>query len=149
MDFYLVRHGAAVQQGSDASRPLTEAGRKAVERLAEAAVEKRVRVAEIVHSGILRAQQTAEILGARLFPSRGVRPARGLLPQDDPMIGKAELETAEQPLMLVGHLPHLARLAGLLITGDSEREVTQFLPATLVCCSRDDGVWKISWILTA
>ena len=148
MGLYLVRHGAAVQQGSDASRPLTDAGRKAVEQLAEAAAEKRVWVAEIVHSGILRAQQTAEIIAERLSPPRGVRAAEGLLPQDDPMIAKAELESAAEPLMLVGHLPHLARLAGLLVTGDSEREAAQFLPATLVCCSREDGLWKISWILT-
>jgi phosphohistidine phosphatase len=71
-----------------------------------------------------------------------------LLPEDDPAIAKAELQTAEQPLMLVGHLPHLGRLAALLTSGAPESEVVEFAPATVVCCRQDGSKWQIAWTLT-
>jgi phosphohistidine phosphatase len=70
-----------------------------------------------------------------------------LLPQDDPAIAQAELEAAGSPVMLVGHLPHLNRLAALLVCGDTERAVMEFAPATLVCCVNDGAKWTISWTL--
>ena len=45
--------------------------------------------------------------------------------------------------MVVGHLPHLNRLAALLISGDVELGLMEFPPATMVCCSRDGSKWKI------
>jgi phosphohistidine phosphatase len=64
------------------------------------------------------------------------------------MIAKAELEMAGDPVMLVGHLPHMGSLASLLIRGDPDIEVVRFAPATLVCCSGDGLVWQIAWVLT-
>src|SRR6266508_1172347 len=59
------------------------------------------------------ARQTAEIwaevLGVPLDQ------AEGLAPLDDPKVWAARLDTGEEDLMLAGHLPHLARLAGLLL----------------------------------
>lgn len=148
MNIYLVRHGEAVSAQHHLERPLTPAGREAVERVAQMAADKNIQVSSIFHSGILRAEQTAEILAAHLQLSGKVQQRSGLLPQDDPAIAQAELQTAEQPLMLVGHLPHLSRLAALLITGTAEPEVTEFTPATLVCCRRHDSKWRIAWTLT-
>ena len=146
MDFYLVRHGEAVSETFDPQRPLTRVGREEVERVARVAANREIGVSAILHSGVLRAQQTAEIF-AGLLPVLAVRQISGLLPQDDPAIAKAEMEVAEQPIMLVGHLPHMNRLAALLVHGDTERPVVEFGPATLVCCSRLGSGWKISWTL--
>ena len=99
--------------------------------------------------GILRARQTAEILAEPLRCTSGVQPLSGLRPQDDPAIAKAEIEAAENPIMLVGHLPHLNRLVALLLSGDPESQVMEFPPATMVCCSNDMSKWKISWTLTS
>jgi phosphohistidine phosphatase len=112
------------------------------------AATKSVQVSAIFHSGILRAKQTAEIMAEHLQPTLGTRPLSGLLPQDDPAIAKAELEGAENPIMLVGHLPHLNRLAALLLSGDAESGVMEFPPATMVCCANDGSKWKIVWTLT-
>jgi phosphohistidine phosphatase len=147
VDFYLVRHGEAFPETQDPRRPLTPAGREDVERLARAAATKPVRAAAIFHSGIVRARQTAEILGAELAPAIQVQQLSGLLPDDDPAIAAAELETAQHSILLVGHLPHMNRLAALLITGDSERRVVDFAPATMVCCAREHSRWTVSWIL--
>ena len=144
MDFYLVRHGAAKAEGE---RPLSDRGRKQVEEAARGAAAKRIQVSEILHSDKLRAKQTAEILARSLLPRRGIRESGGLSPEDDPSIAKAELEASESPLMLVGHLPHLGKLASLLVTGDPDREVTEFQPAGLVCLARAGGKWEITWSL--
>ncbi len=148
MQFYLVRHGEAVSQTLNGQRPLTPGGRRDVERLAEAAAAREVRPDKIFHSGLLRAQQTAELLSDNLGGLEEIRELGGLRPDDDPSIARAELESSTVPLMLVGHLPHLARLASCLVTGDPERAVVEFATATMVCLSYEDRHWKILWKLT-
>jgi phosphohistidine phosphatase len=145
---YLVRHGDAVAASENPKRPLSQAGRAAVEEIAQLARERQVEVSVIYHSGILRAEETAEILANHLFPPSGVKAISGLLPDDDPSGGKAELEAAADPIMLVGHLPYMGRLASLLVRGDMEAPVIEFPPAAMVCCSRVAAQWKIEWHLT-
>ena len=147
MDVYLVRHGEAGSETVNSQRPLSDIGRRAVEDVGRSAAEKGVRVSEIHHSGLLRAQQTAEILARHLLPENGVRPSQGLKPGDDPMVAKAELETAQISTMLVGHLPHLDKLLALLTTGDPEREGASFSPGTMICCVRDGSLWTVRWTL--
>jgi phosphohistidine phosphatase len=147
VNVYLVRHGEAVSEKQDPQRPLSPSGRQEVERVARMAAAKNVQVSVIFHSGILRARQTAEILAQSLRCTSGVQPLSGLRPQDDPAIAKAEIEVAESPIILVGHLPHLNRLVALLIGADAESPVMEFPPATMVCCSNDTSKWKISWTL--
>jgi phosphohistidine phosphatase len=148
VDIYLVRHGEAVSERVDPQRPLTPTGREEVERVARMAASKNVRVSAICHSGILRAKQTAEIIAEQLQFISGVQQLSGLLPQDDPAIAKAELDAAENPIMLVGHLPHLNRLGALLVRGDGESKLMEIPPATIVCFSSDGSKWKITWTLT-
>ena len=84
---------------------------------------RRARSLGIYHSGILRAQQTAELVTAVLAPEQGVQEISGLCPDDDPVIVKAELDDVAQSVLLVSHLPYLGRLAGLMTTGDAEHSV--------------------------
>jgi phosphohistidine phosphatase len=144
---YLVRHGDAVSASENPERPLSPTGREAVEQIARLARERQVEVSAIYHSGILRAKETAEILAKHLMPPSGVTAISGLLPEDDPMVGKAELEAAAAPIMLVGHLPYMSRLAALLVRGDMEAPVVSFQPASMVCCSNVAAQWKIDWHL--
>ena len=147
MEFYLVRHGEAVSETQDPARPLTEAGRQTVEQVAGSASAKAIQVAAVFHSGILRAKQTADILATHLQPAAGVRTMSGLLPEDDPVIARAELEAAQQSILLVGHLPHMNRLAALLASGDPDRELVKFAPAMMVCFSYEKSQWTIAWVL--
>ena len=149
MNFYLVRHGEAVSDTLDPRRPLSRIGQEQVERVARAVAARRARVLAIFHSGILRAEQTADIMARQLAPELGVRRITGLAPHDDPAIAKAELETSPASVMLVGHLPHLGRLAGLLINGDAERDAVEFAPATVVCVSYQSSLWRLVWVLGA
>jgi phosphohistidine phosphatase len=147
MFFYLVRHGEAMSSSDNPVRPLSRAGRAGVERIAQLARERDVKVSAIYHSGILRAEETAAILAEHLTPPLGVGQRAGLLPEDDPAFAKAELEEAQDAIMLVGHLPHLNRLAALLVASDPNRQVVEFSPATMACCAKEGGRWKIAWKL--
>lgn len=142
-----MRHGEAVSETFDPRRPLSRVGREEVERVAGLAVNRKIAISAVFHSGILRAQQTAEIFAEVLSPAVKVQQITGLLPQDDPAIAKAELELADSSMMLVGHLPHMNRLAASLIDSHTDRHIVEFSPATMVCCSRNGSDWKIAWII--
>ncbi len=148
MHLYLVQHGEATPEAEDPSRPLTERGREEVRRAAERAAALGIQVAEIRHSGKLRARQTAEILAERLSPPRGVREMEGLGPTDDPWLAHRAVESAREPVMLVGHLPHLGRLASALLTGDYRRDIIQFRMGAIVCLINVEGRWLLQWVLT-
>jgi len=143
---YLVRHGAAAPGSDDRLRPLTPAGRIEVESTARVLLTQGVEVAEIRHSGLTRARETAEILSARLTPPQGIRATTGLAPEDDPDVAAAELELTTSPLMLVGHLPHLARLATALV-GDAAVERIHFAPATAVALRRRPQGWAVDLVV--
>lgn len=148
MELYLVQHGEAKPEQEDPARPLTARGREEVHRVARHAARLSRQVAEIRHSGKLRARQTAEVLAEHLRPARGVREIEGLAPNDDPRKARTDAEAAREPLMFVGHLPHLSRLASSLLVGDPGREIIRFRPGGLVCLGKLEGRWLLQWILT-
>jgi phosphohistidine phosphatase len=145
---YLVQHGEAKPETEDPARPLTDRSRAEVRRVAERAAALGIQVVEIRHSGKLRARQTADILAEHLRPPRGIREMEGLAPADYPSKAEAEVASARDPLMPVGHLPHLSRLASLLLLGDPRREIIRFRMGAIVCLVKADGGWLLQWVLT-
>ncbi|MFQ5959921.1 MAG: phosphohistidine phosphatase SixA [Candidatus Methylomirabilales bacterium] len=148
MRCYLVRHGEAKSEAEDPARPLSERGREEVTRVAKHVRILGLQIAEIHHSDKLRARQTAEILAEFLSPARGIHEMEGLAPMDHPSKAQAALEAASEPLMLVGHLPHLSRLASALLLGDSEQEILQFTPGAMACLVTDEWIFRVEWVLT-
>ena len=144
-----MRHGEAFPETQDPRRPLSPSGRAHVEELARLAAAKNVAPSAVFHSGILRAKQTAEILSAGLAATIHAQQMTGLRPDDDPAIAAAELEAARDSIMLVGHLPHMNRLVSLLVSGNFNRDVVDFSPASMVCCSRNGSKWVLAWMLIA
>jgi len=143
MRAYLVRHGEAKREDVDPERHLTDRGAEEVRRIATEAVDGLdARPARILHSGKARARQTAEIWGGLV--GADVAQADGLSPNDDPATWASRLEGEADGLMLVGHLPHLERLAGLLVTGDADRPVAGFPAGGLVCLERTGGTWEVT-----
>jgi phosphohistidine phosphatase len=142
----LVQHGLAKSDDEDPQRPLTESGSDDVARVARWAVERLgAQPARIVHSGKLRARQTAEIWSALL----GVEAEEGdgLAPNDDPTNWLDRLTDETADVMLVGHLPHLARLAAALLTGDSGGQVIAFQQGGLAALERTDSGWVVTLVL--
>jgi phosphohistidine phosphatase len=142
----LVQHGQAKAEEEDPERALTDQGVDDVSRVARHAVDRLgVRAARVVHSGKTRARQTAELWSAALGVDS--EPTDGLAPNDDPTVWRDRLDGEPDDLMLVGHLPHLDRLAALLLTGDADRSVIRFRPGGLVCLDRTDSGWSVSVVL--
>jgi len=148
MNVYLIQHGEAEPKSVNSTRPLTAQGRHEVEQVAAFAARLGLEVGQIRHSGKARAEQTAGIMGEALSPPRGVVVVAGLAPKDDVATVAEALADESQPVMLVGHLPLLARLAGLLVTDDPDRPVVQFCNAGVVYLSLEEGRWLVAWILT-
>ena len=147
MPVYLVRHGEAISELVDPTQPLSERGRAGVARVARQAARIGLAVAEIRHSPKLRARETAEILARHLTPPPALQEVDWLAPTADPGMAQDAALSAAEPLMLVGHLPHMARLASLLLTGNPNREVVRFQNATVVCLERVEDGWVLLWAL--
>lgn len=148
MRLYLVQHAAAKPKEDDPDRPLSAQGRVDIDRMATFLARNDVALESIRHSGKTRAAQTADVLSDRLQPVAGVSAVEGLKPLDDPMPWAERLKGEQDNLMLVGHLPFVARLAALLVAGDPNVEVVRFQPGGVLCLERDDaGAWAIAWLV--
>jgi phosphohistidine phosphatase len=147
VEIYLVQHGESKAEAEDPQRPLSERGKAEVASIARNIASSEIEVGTIIHSGKLRARQTAELFAQYLSPPHGIREEKMLGPLDDPQEAEQLVEQAERPLMIVGHLPHLGRLASRLILGNTEQEMVRFRMGGVVCLSRSDGGWTIEWVL--
>jgi len=150
MKLYLVQHAESKRKEEDPSRPLSERGREDIQKMAKYAGEYlSIQVNQIVHSGKLRAKQTAEVLAHHLHPAKGVMAAEDLEPLADPKVWKNRLAETTEDIMVVGHLPHLGKLADHLLTGDVGKDVLTFRMGGITRLKRDEsGLWTIQWMIT-
>jgi len=145
-ELYLVQHGKAKSEQEDPQRGLTDEGRQEVDRVASLLASAGVVLDRIEHSGKVRAKQTAELFAAKLHPRQGIRERPGLAPTDDPGPLARDLRDETGCLMLVGHLPHLARLASVLLAGSPEPALVQFRMGGVVRLDRDEaGRFAVRW----
>ena len=144
MKVYLVQHAKPKPEEEDPQKPLSEQGRADTQKVAEFA--KNIKVNKIQHSGKLRAQQTAEILGKSLGVD--VVKADSLEPMADTQIWANRLEEQSEDVMLVGHLPHLAKLASQLLTQNQEKPVISFKQGGIVCLEKTERGWQVAWMVT-
>ena len=149
MKVYLVRHGEAASSQVDAERPLSEQGRADVQKVASFIEPLKISVEHIWHSGKLRASQTAEILAESVSVTKDCSSHDGLGPNDDVSIIANELEAYNTNLMLVGHLPFVAYLTSMLVTGKETVNIAAFDAGSIICLNRSDpGQWQIEWMMT-
>ena len=148
MTVYLVQHAEAKPREEDPQRPLSDQGRSDIQKVATFLGDRGIPVSRIIHSGKLRARQTAETLAERLKATGGASETDGLAPLDDPAVWAGRLSELDENLMLVGHLPHMGKLAALLVTGDADQALVTFKPGGVVCLARDDeGRWSLRWMV--
>jgi phosphohistidine phosphatase len=140
---YLVQHGEAKPKTEDPERPLTDQGRRTIEKVAEWAAKAGIRVDQIRHGEKLRARETAAIFAEKMPPNEGMASLPQIGPMDDPRPLAEVLGNYTGAIMIVGHLPFLNRLAGLLLTGDSRQEVIRFCNGGIVGLVRDEGRWTL------
>ena len=161
MKLLLVRHAIAEDAetfnaaggGSDALRPLTEAGRKKMRKGANRLRTQLSGIDLLASSPLLRARETADII-ARAFGEVPVV-ERTELDYHAPVevaLGWLEQLPGSGTVLVVGHQPHLGLLAGLLLTG-AARPLIAFRKGGAALLEFPDrisaGEGVLHWVLTA
>lgn len=148
MTILLVQHGEARSKDEDPERSLTESGIRKTKKVASWLGKHDVNIEKILHSGKKRAEQTADIFANRLAPAKGVMAISGMNPNDDVQAFADQLAGQDGVLMVVGHLPFLARLAGFLVAGEKNQSVVSFVNSGVVCLAEGKGSWSVAWAVT-
>ncbi len=147
MKIYLVRHGKYVTDDSITSCPLSDEGRADIMRLADHLSKINLKIPHVFHSSKMRALATAQILANVVSESR-CEYLEGLEPNDPilPMLKK--IWNFSEDVMIVGHLPFLSKLTGMLLVHDENANLVDFHPGTAVCLNYDNNYCNILWVLT-
>lgn len=149
MNLYLVQHAEPRPESEDPERRLSERGWADIRKMARFAAEHLgIRTERVLHSGKARARETAEALAEALRPDLAVEAVDGIDPMADPRMWASRVADSEEHIMLVGHLPHLSKLASLLLCGDEDKPVVAFQMGGIVCLKRDEAHrWSIGWLV--
>ncbi|HEV8248786.1 MAG TPA: phosphohistidine phosphatase SixA [Gaiellaceae bacterium] len=115
MRVYLVRHGEAAPGEPDEERRLTPEGREQSRRVAEQLASAQPRPDAVLHSPLVRARETAELIAAPL----------GIEPEPDDRLApgattdnvRAAAAGRGEAVVLVGHQPDCGRVAAELTGG--------------------------------
>ena len=137
IDLYLVRHGAAQERSPeqpDARRGLTREGAERLAREVEGLARLGVRLDALLHSPLLRAVESAELLTPLLEGRSAVSPWLALAPSVELL---AEIEG--ESVALVGHEPWMSELAAWLATGDRNESRALCLRKGAVACLRGEA----------
>jgi len=147
MKLYFVQHGKALAKDVDSDRPLSGEGQAEVGQLAKF-LAGRIQVSRVLHSGKTRTQQTAEILTARIAGEFQVEMISGIGPNDSVEDFAIRVMNRDEDLLVVGHLPFMARLVSLLVSGSADADIVSYSPGSIVCLeSLDDGHFQVQWMI--
>lgn len=152
MRFYLIRHGVAEDGRPDLpddERALTKEGKRRTRQC----MRGLARIASfdaVATSPLVRARETAEIV-CRVFDLPPAEAIPELAPGGDlaRLLARFEQAPDDTRVALVGHMPHLGCLAGLLGFGDAELEIEldKAGVARLTGASRP-GEAVLEWLVT-
>ncbi len=127
MKIFLIRHAIAEKsslewQDQDDERPLTRAGIKAFRQAIKGIRKQGLTPQLLLTSPVLRALHTANWLMAGLRQKNLVLRESDALRRDRPARLPDELLelSADAEVVLIGHAPHLIRLASYLLSGHEE-----------------------------
>lgn len=148
MKLYLVQHGEACTKDINAKRPLTTQGRADIDRLALFLKQAGVQVVRVLHSEKLRAKQTAEILASAIAPGVELEVSGLINPNDNPRAFDWQSECWDKNMLVVGHLPFMAKLVSYLIAKDESCVITAYQPGSIVCLEHyGDESWQLNWMI--
>ena len=149
---YLCRHGEALSSQQDPNRALSAGGVADVQRMATfLSNEGAIRPAQVMHSGVLRAMQTADILAETVAPSLTPQKLDGLHPMDPTETMALAIRSWDEPTLLVGHNPFMEALTARLLTGDENGALLAFEPGTIAALApitQDRSRFALLWFVT-
>jgi phosphohistidine phosphatase len=150
MRLYLVRHGKAELGPEEADRKLSERGVADVQAMAQHLAAQEIRVARVVHSGLVRARETAEILAAHLAPDQPLEQVVGLAPWGDVEKFAQTVEKWNVDTLVCGHEPFIGLAASILMCGDADADLVAVKTGTIMALERSPfrPGWQLRWMLT-
>jgi len=146
MKLYLVQHAAAVDKAIHPKRPLSETGLADAIKMAAYLFEADILVERMVHSGKLRAEETANVLSKTVWLGQTPHVIEGLQPNDSTDRLMALAHETHGDLMAVGHLPFMERMVARCLTGREDGAHFGFEPGTVACLERTDDGWQLNWM---
>ncbi len=134
MKLYVMRHGMAASADIDPKRGLTQNGSHDIAMMARRLQNCDNSITQIIHSGILRAQETAEIM-AKVLNVPKVIASPELLAEHGSIDAIVALsKTWRENTLLVGHLPMLFQLINKILINQVDHEpIVDFQPGSIVC----------------
>ena len=146
MTLYVLQHGDAEPKKKNAERPLSEQGRRDIRLVAMHLHNANVHIARILHSGKLRAEQSARLIGETIPIEAAPAQVHGLNPNDDPAKLLSSLDPQAGDILIVSHMPFVSRLCSLLLTGSTETAFAS-VPGTLFCLENMGDKWQLAYML--
>ena len=160
----LAQHALAKSKEEDPLRGITAHGRAETERMARYFSGLEPRIDQIWHSEKLRACETAEIFAKFISATDRLQEKAFLAPFDDvalveeavtkaalseeavtkEAVPKAAFGGAAAALLIVGHMPHLSKLAAKLLG----TEVIRFRNSGIVALEQTGPDWQLVWMFT-
>jgi phosphohistidine phosphatase len=157
VDLYLIRHADALALGErgitdDEERPLSEEGEEQARALGQFFQKKEIGLDRLYASPLVRARQTAEeMLRHGAHTELQLETCASLTPGERPRkLGRFLSKQGGEKVGLVGHMPHLALIAGWLI-GDKKVRI-DFAKAGVAHITCGDapgkGLGTLQWLVT-
>lgn len=142
---YIMRHAEALSAQENPERPLSELGVEHAKKMAAWLKAVNIPIQTILHSSVLRAEQTAAIVAEKLnITPRAFEP----LHTDASLVALASsIGELESNTLLVGHLPNLDYLSNLLITYDEHCTTLSFLPCAIAAYALTENSCTMEWFV--
>lgn len=152
MKIFLMRHAEASPTSPDPARELSLRGER-ISRAMAAFLKGNTwfAVSEIWSSTYTRAIQTAECVREGVDASLPITQQPFLTPESDPETALQVLQKVEQPILVVGHNPHLSLLASTCLGLSTRHHYLPFKKSALMALSKDPlqaSGWTLSAYLT-
>ena len=159
MKAFIYRHADAVDGAPDEQRKLSSKGRKQAKGLAKALPASEFEeIAEIWHSPLVRAEETASIFKKNVSTLNDVSlfTVHELEPAADVHAMGQLLGECEGDVITCGHNPFLEELITLLCAGEAGQGLLKLKKGGMLCLARTTeasqnipcGLWSIEWYLT-
>lgn len=139
MQLILVRHGQALNHDIDALRPLSKEGQEEARQTGLFINDLSKKPIKVIHSELLRAKETAQIIAKNLTINPAIVEEENLLPNSSIEIWQNSLMAYDQNIALVGHMPFMGIFASELLG----RPLSFPTGGSVVLERQDSGHWKL------
>jgi len=145
INVYFVQHALAQPKDIDEKRPLTDLGVEETIKVAQKLKEQGIIIHKIVHSGKLRAAQTADLF-SKTLEIENVSELDGMNPNDNAYEFLPQI--TENAVMYIGHLPNIQKIVAALICSDENCNAIQFQNSSIACIEIDGNKNSLKWFIT-